>query len=83
MARHGNGVALVPPRVGARWLHDVVLSTADAILFLKGRVSFIDPAAQMHVAGSNVESILIAYGPDNVVALEHCGLEGRLWRLRR
>lgn len=82
LAQHGNGIALVPPRVGARWFHDVVLSTADAILLLKGRVAFIDPAAQMPVASNNADSILIAYGPNNVLALEHCGLAGRLWRLR-
>ena len=81
LARHGNGVALVPPRVGARWFHDVVLSTAHAILFLKGRVSFIDPASQRSVGGNNADSILIAYGLENVVAFEQCGLEGRLWRL--
>lgn len=83
LARHGNGVALIPPRVGARWFHDVVLSTADAILFLKGRVSFIDPAAQQAVKGNNADSILIAYGSGNVAALAHCGLEGMLWKLRR
>ncbi|MDQ4421225.1 DNA N-6-adenine-methyltransferase [Sphingobium sp. DEHP117] len=81
LARHGNGVALVPPRVGARWFHDVVLSTAHAILFLKGRVSFIDPVAQRPARGNNADSILIAYGLENVVAFEKCGLEGRLWRL--
>jgi len=83
LARHGDGIALVPPRVGARWFHDIVLSTADAILFLKGRVSFIDPEAQQAVKGNNADSILIAYGGSNVAALARCGLEGMLWKLRR
>ena len=81
LAQHGNGVALVPPRVGARWFHDVVLSSAHAILFLKGRVSFIDPTVQEPVKGNNADSILIAYGLNNVTAFEQSGLEGRLWRL--
>jgi phage N-6-adenine-methyltransferase len=81
LAQHGNGVALVPPRVGARWFHEVVLSRADAILFLKGRVAFIDPAAQKPVNGNNADSVLIAYGSANVIAFERCGLDGRLWKL--
>lgn len=81
LAQHGNGVALVPPRVGARWFHEIVLSSADAILFLKGRVAFIDPAAQKSANGNNADSILIAYGSKNVAALERCGLVGRLWKL--
>lgn len=81
LAEHGNGIALIPPRVGARWFHDTVLSTAEAILFLKGRVSFIDPCTNRLMAGNNADSILIAYGRENVIALEHCGLEGRLWRI--
>lgn len=83
LTQHGNGVALVPPRVGARWFHDVVLSTCDAILFLKGRVSFIDPVVQRPAKENNADSVLIAYGMENVVAFENCGLEGKLWKLRR
>lgn len=82
LAQHGNGVALVPPRVGARWFHDVVLSNADAILFLKGRVAFIDPDGQKPLNGNNADSILIAYGSENVSAFERSGLEGKLWKLR-
>lgn len=82
LALHGNGIALVPPRLGARWFHDVVLSSADAILFLKGRVAFIDPDAQRPVSGNNADSILIAYGAGNISAFERSGLEGKLWKLR-
>jgi hypothetical protein len=81
LAEHGDGVALIPPRVGARWFHDIVLSTAHAILFLKGRVSFVDPTLNQAVTGNNADSVLIAYGLGNVTAFEQCGLGGRLWRL--
>lgn len=82
LAQHGNGIALVPPRVGARWFHDVVLSTANAILFLKGRIAFIDPVAQLPAKGNNADSILIAYGENNVRAIQQRSLEGVFWRLR-
>lgn len=82
LGEHGNGIALVPPRVGAKWFHDVVLSTADAVFFMRGRVSFIDPMSGKAVKGNNADSILVAYGAENVVALENCGLPGKLWKLR-
>lgn len=34
------------------------------------------------VKGNNADSILVAYGAENVVALENCGLPGKLWKLR-
>ena len=81
LAEHGNGVALIPPRVGAQWFHDVVLSNAHAIFFLKGRVSFIDPTMNEPVKGNNADSVLIAYGAENVAAFERSGLDGKLWHL--
>ncbi|WP_323810713.1 DNA N-6-adenine-methyltransferase [Sphingobium baderi] len=86
LAQHGNGIALIPPRVGAIWFHDIVLSTADAILFLRGRVAFIDPAAQLPVKGNNADSILVAYGSERQIvralrprrnAVEAADLTGR------
>lgn len=81
LADHGNGIALVPPRLGAHWFHEVVLGTADAILFVRGRVAFINAATGKPVKGNNADSALIAWGEPNVEALECSGIDGKLWRL--
>ena len=83
LAEHGNGIALIPPRLGAKWFHDIVLSTANAILFLRGRIAFIDPSTALPVKGNNADSILVAYGRENITALEQCALTGKLWRLKK
>ena len=79
LARHPNGIALIPPRVGSKWFHKEVLETCDAVLFLKGRIAFIDPSTMKPVKGNNVDSILVAFGAGNVQALKNCGLQGKLW----
>lgn len=68
LAQHGNGIALIPPRVGSHWFHQEVLETCDAVLFLKGRIAFLDDQLKP-VAGNNADSVLIAYGLENVKAL--------------
>ena len=79
LAEHGNGIALIPPRVGAHWFHEVVFNTCDAILFHKGRISFIEPATGNPVKGNNADSIFVAYGEENVKALHNSLLPGILW----
>lgn len=79
LAVHGNGIALIPPRMGAKWYHETVLENADAILFLKGRVAFIDAQTGKPVAGNNADSALIAFGQNNVDSLRDCNLQGKLW----
>lgn len=83
LANHGNGIALVPPRVGAKWFHEVVFKTFDAILFHKGRIAFLNPDTGEPVSGNNSDSVFIAYGADNVDALIKSKLEGKLWLANR
>ena len=80
LAEHGNGIALIPPRVGAKWFHETVLATFDAILFHKGRIAFLDPTTGLPVKGNNADSIFVAYGKANVEALASSSLQGKLWR---
>lgn len=80
LASHGNGIALIPPRVGSKWFHDLVFDTFDSILFHKGRIAFIDPSTGLAVKGNNADSILVAYGDNNTEALARSGLPGKLWR---
>lgn len=93
LVQHGNGIALIPPRMGSSWFHRLVLETADAILFLEGRVDFIDPrtgnlasrsinpVTGKPFGGSNMDTCLIAWGKLNVHALRACGLRGVLWEI--
>lgn len=78
LSNHKDGIALIPPRVGSKWFHDIVFKTFDAILFLRGRIAFEDEEGYA-VAGNNADSILIGYGSRNVEALKRCNLDGKLW----
>lgn len=80
LAQHGDGIALIPPRLGAKWFHDAVLGTFDGIFFHKGRIAFVDPSTGFPVTGNNADSIFVAYGEANIEALAASGLPGKLWR---
>jgi len=77
MVEHGNGIALIFARVETRMFFDYVWDQADAILFIKGRLSFY------HVDGTKggtagAPSCLIAYGSSNVDALSQSKIAGKL-----
>lgn len=69
MSKHRDGIALVFARTDCRWFHDYV-TTADAILFMQGRVKFVDGLGTTGGAGAGSGSMLIAWGSDNVAALQ-------------
>lgn len=81
LAEHGNGIALIPPRMGSRWFQEEVLTKCDAVLFLKGRVSFLDGNLRP-VSGNNADSVLVAFGELNAAILSICGLPGVFWRMK-
>lgn len=68
MHQHRNGIALVFARTDCVWFHNFV-AKADAILFLKGRVKFVDGLGVTKGSGAGSGSMLIAWGSDNVQAL--------------
>lgn len=74
--KHNNGIALIFARTDTRMFHDYVFN-ADAILFLKGRLSF------HHVNGekggtAGAPSCLVAYGKEAVERLKESNLNGKL-----
>lgn len=76
MAEHNNGIALIFARTDTRMFHDYVFN-ADAILFIKGRLSFYDVhGVKGGTAGA--PSCLVAYGSEAVRRLKNCGLKGKL-----
>lgn len=68
MHRHRNGVALVFSRTDCRWFHDYV-AHADAILFMKGRVQFVDGLGVTNGGGPGSGSMLVGWGEKAVFAL--------------
>ena len=69
MHNHRNGIALVFARTDCAWFHDSV-AKADAILFLRGRVKFVDGLGVTGGSGAGSGSMLVAWGQDNVKALD-------------
>lgn len=78
MHNHRNGVALVFARTDCAWFHDYV-AKADAILFLKGRVKFVDGLGKTGGSGAGSGSMLVAWGNDAVQGLKNMKSVGKLW----
>lgn len=75
MHHHRNGVALVFARTDCKWFHDYV-AKADSILFLKGRIKFVDGLGKTGGNGAGCGSMLVAWGAASDLALkemEQCG----------
>lgn len=70
LSMHGQGVALVFSRTDCKWFHDYV-KKADAIMFLKGRIKFVDGNGLTGGNGAGSGSILVAWGSENVEALRN------------
>ena len=73
--KHGNGIALIFARTETKCFFDNVWNSADALLFVKGRIRFY------HVSGiqggtSGAPSVFIAYGKENALALKNSGIAG-------
>lgn len=61
---HGNGIALVFGRTETQWGQSCI-ETADAVNFVKGRISFLR-ADGSKASNAGTGSMLLAYGRDNV-----------------
>ena len=73
MSLHGKGIALVFARLDTEWFHRFC-TNADAICFVKGRLNFIHPEGEPSVYNAGAPSMLVAWGADNVAALERSQL---------
>lgn len=82
MGKHGSGIALVPPRTGTGDWQDNVLPYFKSMLFLRGRIQFVDKSGNKiknkdgKNSGNNSDSVLIAYSDYDTKILENCGLKG-------
>jgi phage N-6-adenine-methyltransferase len=75
MHQYRNGIALVFARTDCKWFHDYV-SKSDAILFLSGRIHFVDGLQVTAGNGPGSGSMLIAWGQENVEALRKISSKG-------
>jgi len=75
LAIHGNGIALIFARVETKVFQKFVWQKADAILFLYSRIRFLRPNGSTG-QGPGAPSCLVAYGKENVLALDSSGIKG-------
>lgn len=61
LSLHGDGVALVFARTDCSWFKDAV-KTAHGILFLEGRIKFVDGLGVTSNNGAGAGSMLISWG---------------------
>ena len=78
LAEHGNGVALIFARTETRMFFQYIWAAAQAVLFLRGRLTFYNPDGSRPGNSGGAPSCLVAYGWHNVAALAASGLDGRL-----
>lgn len=78
MAHHDNGIALIFARTETNDWSEYVWLQANAIMFLTGRLHFYHADGTRAEANAGAPSALIAYGDNNVEALQNSGLSGSI-----
>lgn len=79
LSRHApGGIALIFARTDTAMFHDLVWDRATALLFLRGRVTFLDPEGKPGSSNSGAASVLVAYGAEAARRLERADLDGKV-----
>jgi len=78
LSEHGNGIALIFARTETKMFFDWVWSRANAVFFLKGRLSFFHVDGRQAKDDAGAPSCLIAYGENNIKAIANSGIIGKL-----
>lgn len=76
MAACANGMSLVNTRTETVWFQDCIFKVAHAILFCRGRISFVRPDGQGRTNGKMGQAI-VAYTETDAGILYRAGLEGQ------
>jgi hypothetical protein len=78
---HKNGIALIFARTETKCFFKHIWDDADAVLFVKGRIKFLDiNGKQKGTPGA--PSVFIAYGEDNAILLKKSKIEGKFIKLK-
>lgn len=75
MHEYRNGIALVFARTDCKWYHDYVVK-ADGLLFLKGRIRFVDGLGLTKGSGAGCGSMLISWDEYNTKLLKNMANKG-------
>lgn len=78
LAAHGDGIALIFARTETEMFVEHVWGSADAVLFIAGRLHFHHADGRRAAANAGGPSCLVAYGQNNVAALRRSGIHGAL-----
>lgn len=81
MVEHNRGTALIFARTETALFFETVWNAATAVLFLKGRLSFLDADGVKAKANAGAPSCLVAYGVEDSRLLAASSLEGHFVRL--
>jgi hypothetical protein len=79
--RHGDAVALIFARTETAPFFECVWEKADAVLFLKGRITFHHVTGERAEHNGGAPSVLVAYGGAAARVLEYCSLPGKFIEL--
>ena len=77
LAAHGNGLALIFARTETKFFFEQVWNKASAVLFLKGRLYFHHVDGTQAPASAGAPSVLVAYGENEAVRLQHFDVAGK------
>lgn len=77
MAAHGNGIALVVPKLGTKMFRDVIFPSCTAMYILSERIKFYD-VNWVQQKSPICQSMLIAFGEENKEAIRRSGLKGTM-----
>lgn len=77
LATHGDGIALIFARTETAMFFSQVWDRADAVLFVRGRLTFHHVSGNKARANGGAPSVLVAYGPNNAQALKASGISGK------
>lgn len=82
LAKHGDGIALLPARTETKMFFECVWGIADCVLFIKNRPHFHFPNGKRLISNSGAPIALIAYGSTNALILKNSGLGACVIELR-
>lgn len=75
MAAHGNGIALIVPKLGTKMFRDIIYPHCSAIYILSERIKFYDEN-WVQQKSPICQSMLVAFGEDNKRTILNSGLKG-------
>lgn len=78
LAAHGRGTALIFARTETDLFFETVWRAANAVFFFEGRINFHFPNGTRSPSNAGAPSVLVAYGVDDVLALEHAAATKKL-----